>query len=127
MINWDEYYNFSEYEFTCSHTGECFMNKNFMDKLQTLRTSLGIALFISSGYRHPTHPIEAKKSKSGEHTLGKAVDIACRGETAYNIMKAAPLFGFTRIGFKQKGHGRFIHIGTATEEDGFISPTIWSY
>lgn len=28
---------------------------------------------VTSGYRHPTHPIEAKKAKPGEHASGLCV------------------------------------------------------
>ena len=127
MINWEDYKNFSMHEFQCSHTGLCDMDKDFMDKLQALRDHVGFPLIVSSVYRHPTHPIEAAKDKAGEHSLGKAADIVIRGEKAYTLLKAALLLGFTRIGVSQKGSGRFIHLGTATEKDGFSSPTIWSY
>lgn len=126
-MNWDDYENFTKGEFSCTSTDECKMEKDFMDRLQKLRTHLGFPFKITSGYRHHTHPIERAKSKPGEHTLGKACDIACRGEEAYNIIKSAPLFGFTRIGVSQSGNSRFLHLGTATKEEGFLSPWLWSY
>jgi len=35
--------------------------------------------------------------------------------------------GIERIGIKQKGRTRFIHIDACTQEDGFPTPAIWSY
>lgn len=126
-MNWHKYVNFTVDELRCSHTGECEMNKKFMAKLQALRTEYGKPIIISSGYRHPTHPVEASKNKPGEHTLGKAVDIPVSRQDAFKLLELAFKHGFTRFGISQKGNSRFLHLGTATEEDGFLSLTIWSY
>ena len=101
--------------------------QRILDKLQALRTHIDRPFYITSGYRSPTHPIEVRKRRPGEHSTGRAADIACRGDLAYNIIKAATLFGFTRIGVKQSGSGRFLHLGTSTEAQGYPSPTVWSY
>lgn len=124
-MNWDDYENFIEEEFICSHSGKCHMDEGFMNTLQSLRTAIDKPFIITSGYRDKNHPIEAKKSTIGEHTRGLAADIACRGGLAYDIIKYAPLLGFTRIGVSQKGDKRFIHLGIAV--DGLPSPRIWSY
>lgn len=124
-MNWNNYKNFSEREFRCKHTSKCEMDEGFMDKLQELRTLVGKPFIITSGYRDKAHPIEAKKVRAGEHTLGLAVDIACHGELAYNIIKTALELGFTRIGINQKGNSRYVHIGGA--DDGFPTKVIWSY
>jgi len=125
-MNWHKYPNFSEEEFKCSHSGECKMNKNFMRLLQDLRTEADFPFIITSGYRDKTHPIESAKPKPGEHTLGKAVDIAISGKNAILLIALAHKHGFVRVGVKQKGAGRFIHLGTAQPSEGFPS-TIWSY
>jgi len=124
MINWDNYPNFSEAEFKCSHTGKCEMDEAFMDALQTLRTIYDKPMTITSGYRDPTHPIEAKKDKPGAHATGRAADIACDGQAAYDIMQIAFELGFTGIGVSQKGNGRFIHLDTI---EGGPRPNVWSY
>jgi len=126
-MNWDNYENFQEDEFRCSHSKKCHMDESFMNVLQSLRSAIDKPFVITSGYRDKTHPIEAKKATAGEHTLGKAADIACRGEVAYDIIKYAPLLGFTRIGVSQKGDKRYIHLGIGTAVDGLPSPRIWSY
>ena len=102
------------------------MDKDFMRKLQALREECGFAFIITSGYRHPSHPIEAAKLKPGEHTLGKAADIAISGKNVIVLLALAHKHGFKRFGVKQKGDGRFVHLGTASPSEGF-NETTWSY
>lgn len=123
-MNWDNYPNFSEAEFTCSHSGKCEMQASFMDKLQALRTAHGKAMTVTSGYRHETHPVEAEKDRPGIHTMGLAVDIACGGSDAYNIMRLAFELGFTGIGVAQSGRNRFLHLDTYTKPP---RSNVWSY
>jgi len=123
-MNWDNYPNFSEAEFTCSHSGKCEMQASFMDKLQALRTAHGKAMTVTSGYRHETHPVEAEKDRPGIHTMGLAVDIACGGSDAYNIMRRAFELGFTGIGVAQSGRNRFLHLDTYTKPP---RSNVWSY
>ena len=124
MLNWDNYPNFSEAEFACSHTGTCEMQEHFMDTLQELRTIYAKPMPITSGYRSPEHPIEARKNKPGTHATGLAADIACSGQDAYDILQIAFELGFSGIGVQQKGSGRFIHLDMW--EDG-PRPNVWSY
>jgi len=119
--------NFPDDELRCSHTGLLNPNREFivlMDHIQVLRDTLGFSLPISSGYRHETHPIEAKKiakgKPAGEHTRA-AVDIAVSREQAYIVLRKALEMGFSGIGINQKGKGRFIHL------DIRKNPTLWSY
>lgn len=123
MNHWEQWPNFNADEFACSHTGKNEMDPDFMEKLQLLRTYCGFPFVITSGYRDPSHPIEAKKAKPGTHSQGIAVDIAVFSNHAYRILAAAPKFGFTGIGVSQRaGHPRFIHLDTRT-----TSPTLYSY
>ena len=78
MSVWDDLENFSESEFTCSHSGETKMDEDFLYRLQDLRTKCGFGFRITSGYRSPEHPIEAPKAELGKlspHTTGRAADI----------------------------------------------------
>jgi len=127
-MNWDNYPNFSESEFACKHTGECHMDEDFMDMIQMLRDEYGRPMTITSGYRHPTHPIEASKTSPvpGAHTTGNACDIGCRGTAAYEILNLALAIGFTGIGVSQKGDVRFLHLDNLTGENR-LRPTVWSY
>ncbi len=55
-------------ELACQHTGEHGMTAAFMHWLQALRDDFGHPMVITSGYRHPSHPIEARKSSPGTHS-----------------------------------------------------------
>ena len=122
-MNWADYPNFSREEFRCKYTGECEMHPAFMQRLQHLRTKFGKPMIVTSGYRSKRHPIEANKASPGEHSHGRAADIAVRGADALLLLRLALEFGFTRIGVQQKGEGRYLHLGDSPD-----FPTgIWSY
>ena len=77
-VDWSLYPNFKESEFRCRHTGLVDMNPDFLEKLQTIRAIYAKPMIVTSGYRHPTHPVEVRKTHSnGEHTQGNCADIAC--------------------------------------------------
>ena len=126
-MDWTRWKNFSESEFTCSHTGKCRMHAGFLDRLQALRTAYGKPMTITSGYRDPSHPIEARKSTTGPHTTGRAADIAVDRGEAYALLNLAFEYGFTGIGVAQKGSGRFLHLDDLPDGPGQPRPTIWSY
>jgi zinc D-Ala-D-Ala carboxypeptidase len=120
---WNEYPNFSAAEFNCRHTGQNEMQHEFMVKLQALRTEFGRSMTITSGYRHPTHPIEARKTHSnGEHTQGNCCDVACTdGATRYRLIQLALKHGITRIGVAKS----FLHFGIGGR--GLPNNVIWDY
>lgn len=96
------------------------MFQAFIEKVQALRTIYGKPLVLSSAYRCPEHPIEAKKAKAGQHSKG-AVDIQVAYSAAHEVLRLAFAMGFTGIGVNQKGNARFIHL------DMRPIPTVWSY
>lgn len=125
-MNWAEYPNFTESEFACSHTGKCEMSRDFMARLQKLRGVYGKPMQITSGYRHPTHPIEAAKPSPGAHSTGRAADVAVQGADALRLLQLALQCGFTGIGVQQKGTGRFLHLDDIS--NGYLPrPALWSY
>jgi uncharacterized protein YcbK (DUF882 family) len=100
------------------------MDPKLLEKLDQLREVYGYPIKLTSTYRSPDHPIEAKKSKPGEHAYGAAVDIACvGGEATFKLVKAAIEVGFTRIGISRKNN--FVHVGIGY--DGAPPITIWTY
>jgi uncharacterized protein YcbK (DUF882 family) len=119
-IDWLKYPNFSRSEFQCSHTGEAHMQPVFLDALQAVRTALDAPIIITSGYRHPTHPIEAAKGRPGEHTTGMAADVAVAIHRRVRLLKLALDHGFDRIGVDDT----FIHLGLSRD---FPRPRLWSY
>lgn len=125
-LDWSLYPNFSEAELRCKHSGLCEMHPDFMKRLQSLRGAFNRPMVITSGYRHPTHPVEAaKKGMVGAHTFGRAVDVAIQGPDALRLVQLALAYGFTGIGVAQKGPSRFIHLDDVTT--GLPRPNIWSY
>ena len=127
--NWprERWPNFSHSEMRCSHTGTCRIDPAFMDRLQGLRDTLGTAMQISSGYRAPSHPIEAGKAHPGTHAEGRAVDIVCSGGAAFRLVIAAGGMGFRGIGVSQSSTGtRFVHIDDV-DKSRWTRPAIWSY
>ncbi len=125
--DWDNFQSFSRAEVACQHCGRCEMDEDTMWKLQDLRDSFGKPMRVTSGYRCPDHPIEARKDKVGAHAHGRAVDIAVRGSDAYALIMLAMRQGWQGIGVQQKGDVRFIHLDDLTEKEGWPRPTIWSY
>jgi zinc D-Ala-D-Ala carboxypeptidase len=100
------------------------MDEKLLAMLDNLREAFGYPIKLTSTYRSPDHPIEARKSKPGEHAYGAAVDIACvGGEATYKLVKAAIEVGFTRIGISRKNN--FVHVGIGY--DGAPPITIWTY
>jgi uncharacterized protein YcbK (DUF882 family) len=122
-MNWADYPYFTKAEFDCKHTGKNEMQPEFMAKLQLLREKYGSPMIITSGYRHWTHPVEARKGNTtGEHTRGVCADIACTsGAERYKLISLALQLGFPRIGVAKT----FIHFGLGGA--GLPSPTIWDY
>jgi uncharacterized protein YcbK (DUF882 family) len=100
------------------------MDPKLLEMLDNLREAYGYPIKLTSTYRSPDHPIEAKKSKPGEHAYGAAVDIACvGGEATFKLVKAAIEVGFTRIGISRKNN--FVHVGIGYA--GAPETTIWTY
>jgi len=118
---------FKPKELACRHTGEEGFDPDFLKTLNAIREECGFSFALSSAYRSPEQPIEARKEVKGAHTHGKAVDILASGENALEIIRVAQKHGIQRIGIQQKGSGRFIHLDGCTEDDGFPCPAIWSY
>jgi uncharacterized protein YcbK (DUF882 family) len=122
-MNWSDYPFFTKSEFDCKHSGKNEMQPEFMAKLQSLRTEYRRPMIITSGYRHPTHPVEARKLRSdGEHTRGMCCDVSCtNGAERYLLISLALKHGFHRIGIAKN----FIHLGLGGQ--GLPSNVIWEY
>ncbi len=122
MMDWSRYPNFTVSEFKCSHCGANEMRPEFMERLQLLRLEFGKPMRITSGYRCPKHPIEAKKTAPGPHATGLACDVGVQGADAHQLLGLALAQGFKGIGVQQKGEGRFLHLDLVTEQG-----RLWSY
>jgi len=118
---------FTPKELRCQHTGNDGIEDSFLSKLNAIRHECDFPFTVTSGYRAPEHPIEAKKSAPGAHASGRAVDIGVRGAQALRLIEVAVKHGMTGIGVQQKGGSRFIHLDDIEADDRFPRPTIWSY
>ena len=118
---------FTADELKCQHCGAEGIDEYFMAKIDNLREELGFPFPVTSGYRCPEHPIEARKKAPGAHTTGKAIDIGVSGNDAYILIEAAIRDNFTGIGINQKGNSRFIHLDIIPHSSSSPRPWIWSY
>lgn len=110
-------------DFSCKHTRKLFFEPDFLIRLDELRRRCGFPFKITSGYRHPTHPIEARKGgRSGRHTFGDAADILITdGVRRYVFLKHAFDMGFNGIGAADT----FCHIDDRPPSSR--SPNFWKY
>ena len=112
---------FSEKEMACQHCGEVNWQQDFMEWLDEVREECGFPFVVTSGYRCPDHPIEAKKSSGpGSHSTGRAVDIAIAGPKAIKVIEVASRHGCKRVGVNAN---IFIHL----DDDPNRNPAIWTY
>ena len=114
---------FTREEFACQYTGENEISDRLLLNLDLLRRKCGFPFVITSGYRDPSHPIEARKEKVGTHAQGIAADIKVNdGTQRYKLVNEAIKMGFTGIGIA----GEFVHVDIR-DLDGNESPVMWCY
>lgn len=126
-LDWSRWPDFSKEEFKCPHCGECHMDDAFMDKLQNIRSKVGIPFIVTSGYRCPEYNDKISTTgRNGPHTTGKAVDISIGPAHTYQVLKMALSEGFTGIGIHQTGpsNERFLHLDTLVTNP---RPNVWTY
>ena len=97
-------------EFDCQETGANRMSVDFIHQLDELRRRVGFPMKITSGFRDPSHSIEAKKQRPGRHTEGIACDIAvANGFERMNLVHEALKMGcFNGVGIAKS----FVHLDT---------------
>lgn len=85
--------NFHISEFMC-HDGtpvpsDLVPNVQLLAKnLQVLRDTLGIPIFVVSGYRTPSHNAKVKGAKNSQHLKAKAGDLRVKGKTPKQVADA---------------------------------------
>ncbi len=106
-------------EFDCTHTGKNEMNQEFLDKLDQLREECDFPFKITSGFRDPSHPNEARKQTPGTHSRGIAADIqVLDGLHRHLLVKKALEMNFTGIGVAKT----FVHVDIRD-----TTPVMWTY
>lgn len=111
---------------TLGCTCGCGLNRvvqDSLDKLQLIRDDFGKPMVVTSGFRCPNHPIEARKGKDAlhRHCSGKSFDVRCRNsKDRYALVKLAMKYGAKGIGIR----GDIVHIDWfGGDEDKFL----WLY
>lgn len=98
-------------DFRCRHCDELpenGMNQILLDKLDALRESVGVPVYISCGYRCPTHNAEVGGVENSQHVLGNAADIYTDNLSVDELASAAIEAGFDGIG---RYYGdEFVHV-----------------
>ena len=102
------------------------MDPEFMETLEKIREEVGIPFIITSAYRDPTHPIEAKKSQPGAHASeGCRHTYTRRGRL--KVYRSSVKTRCNWLGVKQHGDSRFIHLDTLEATNTRPRPWVWSY
>lgn len=111
------YFNIKDFD--CQETGNNEMSDEFLWRLDELRDVCGFPFIITSGYRDPSHSLEAAKTNPGTHAQGIACDIKINsGAEAFVILENAPSLGFNGIGL----HKKFVHVDIRKS-----IPVAWCY
>lgn len=132
VTNWSEYAPFfKEEEFRCRcGCGDALMETEFMDRLYALRKEFGMPIKLSSGYRCSVHNQNVSSTGPfGPHTTGLAGDFLVSHNAAFRLTELAYQYGFTGIGWNQKGPqaGRFVHLDCMRPSTQSPRPSIWTY
>ncbi len=108
--------NFQSSEFKCSHCGDTKMDKEFISKLQELRTLCNFPFKINSGWRCDEHNKKVSKNSRGDHVLGTACDVHCVDRyKRFSILQHAISLGY----FKDIAISKtFIHLGRGNVKNG---------
>jgi len=89
--------DFYEDEFYSPDTQTAKMSAEFIYKLQKLRTVVGVAFRISSGFRSPEYNALKGGASDSQHLYGMAADIdhtQWDGATKFKFVSAASALGF---------------------------------
>jgi uncharacterized protein YcbK (DUF882 family) len=103
-------------------SGEKYMNREFVRRLDRAREQAGVPFVITSGFRTEKHNRSLPNaSTKSSHMYGLAVDIsAVDSFIRAEVLLALVREGFTRIGIAKT----FIHVDM---DDSKSSPRVWTY
>jgi zinc D-Ala-D-Ala carboxypeptidase len=119
--------NFSANELRCKCGCGMLPRLASVERLQRVRDRFMRPMPLSSAARCSRHNQRVSKSgPNGPHTTGRAFDVAISGVHAVRLLQIALEEGFTGIGVKQTGTGRFLHLDDI-EGGSHPRPNLWSY
>lgn len=105
------YKYFKKEDFACKCCGEYpenGMNDILLNKLDYLRELLGVPIYISCGYRCPSHNAEVGGVLNSQHVLGNAADIYTDNLSVDDLADTAAKIGFDGIG--RYYDSEFVHV-----------------
>lgn len=118
-----KYFSLSETECKCGCGFD--LTDAFKADCDALREEFGAPLSMTSGARCGSYNQKVSETgPKGPHTTGGAADFSIRGSDAHKLLGIAHRQGFTGIGLKQKGDGRFMHLDKLTAPP---RPNVWTY
>ncbi|MDE7098771.1 MAG: DUF882 domain-containing protein [Ruminococcus sp.] len=80
------HFNISEFRCKCGGNHDTKLDTELVDKLEKLHKALNCSkIIINSGYRCPTHSVNAGGSATDYHTKGYAADIVCYDQKGNKI------------------------------------------
>lgn len=116
------YFRYSEFDSPDEKgSGEKYMSKDFINKLDIARELAGVPFRINSGYRSKAHNTRIGSRETSSHRTGLAADIHCPD----NLSRHKMIVAFLQAGFTRIGIGRtFIHVDLDTLK---VQNVIWHY
>jgi len=117
-----KYFSYSEFDSPDLKGSGKNMNKQFVQKLDKIRSDVGFPLKINSGFRTEAYNASLKKSvPNSAHLKGLAADIATpSGKGQKEIIVAALKQGINRIGIGKN----FVHLDVDTSKRPNVT---WGY
>lgn len=103
--------NFSPREMASKGDGSLLIYEPALDRLQALRTGLGVPLLITSAYRDPEHNKRVGGAKNSYHLKGMAFDVRMDNLDPQMFEVAAREAGFTGFGYYPRQGFMHIDIG----------------
>ena len=110
--------NFTPAEMACRHCGEVYYWPEFMDRLQALRSEIGVINLLSA-HRCAIHNARVGGAPLSQHKR-IAVDISLRGHNRIELAKQARGFGFTGLGY----YASFLHLDIGRKRHWFGSDEV---
>lgn len=101
---------------TCGCT-EAKIDEKLVEYLEAIRTHFDAPVYVSSGYRCPTHNAAVRGASKSYHMRGQAADITVKGVEPAEVAKYAESIGILGIGL----YDSFTHVDTRTTKSFWYS------
>jgi len=106
-VAWDKarWPNFEAHEFACNHCGQLYYWPDFFDRIQWVRTNLGLPINFNSAHRCDLHNVRVGGAPLSQHKK-LAVDIDLEGHDRRELAAYCKAAGFTGFGY----YNTFLHV-----------------